>query len=212
MGGRLCWIALLLVAGCGGSSFSAAPADGGAVEDSTAPDSTTSDAEAKDAASGDAEPGDGGPSAPDSSITADAAADAVADVSSPGDADSAADSPADSAGDSPDDGPDAEACAAIVYYLDGDGDHYGGTTTATGCTPPASGTWVTVGGDCDDSNASVNPGQTGYFASGYVPTGQSSVSFDYDCDGKETESGNPAKANCQDVSLTCVGAGYVPAT
>ncbi len=189
MGRKRCLAALLLVAGCGGSSFIAAPSDGGDAGDSTAPDS----AAGVDAPVGDtARPGDAG------SGEADATA---SDVGSPK---PDAPTPTDAA-------IDAEACASTVYYLDGDGDHYGGTTTSTGCAPPSGGTWITVGGDCDDSNAMVNPGQTGYFASGYVPTGQSDVSFDYDCDGKETESGNSAKANCQEVSLSCVGDGYLPA-
>src|SRR5262249_36499594 len=66
--------------------------------------------------------------------------------------------------------------------------------------------------DCDDSNPSVNPGQSGYFAVGYTPTGQSGESYDYNCDGKETESGTPPKASCKEVSLKCVGSGYIVAT
>ncbi len=105
-----------------------------------------------------------------------------------------------------------DACVPITYFLDGDGDGYGGTTTSKGCVPPDSRPWVTMSGDCDDSNATVNPGQTTYFAMGYVPTGKTSPSFDYDCDGAETESGMSDKAACQTVNLTCKGSGYIEAS
>ncbi len=105
-----------------------------------------------------------------------------------------------------------EACVPLVYYLDGDGDRFGGTTTSTGCAPPDGGAWVLQGGDCDDSNAEVNPGQTGYFAQGYVPTGKTTTSFDYDCNGQETESGASAKAACALSGLSCVGSGYLEAS
>ncbi len=104
-----------------------------------------------------------------------------------------------------------EACTPSVFYFDGDGDGYGGTTSFTGCEPPANGSWVRTGGDCDDSKSDVNPSQTAYFAHGYVPTGKSTTSFDYNCDGQETESGNSAKAGCYG-GLNCLGSGYVAAT
>lgn len=105
-----------------------------------------------------------------------------------------------------------EACVPRVYYLDGDGDLYGGTTTSTGCAPPDGRAWVLRGGDCDDSNPGVNPGQMGYFAQGYMPTGKSTLSFDYDCSGLETESGAPPKAACGLSGLTCAGSGYLEAS
>jgi hypothetical protein len=98
------------------------------------------------------------------------------------------------------------------YYLDCDGDHFGGATTSTGCTPPDGRAWVLQGGDCNDSNPDVNPGQTGYFAQGCIPTGKTGRSFDYDCDGQEIESGASAKAACAVSGLTCVGAGYLEAS
>lgn len=122
------------------------------------------------------------------------------------------------AGDSSPDAPDAqggfdaEACAPVLYFLDQDGDGYGGTSTSTSCAPPATGTWVTRGGDCDDSNPTVNPGQSAYFAVSYMPPGATAVSFDYNCDGSETESGSAAKADCEVTSLSCVGSGYLEAS
>jgi hypothetical protein len=105
-----------------------------------------------------------------------------------------------------------EACVPVLYFNDGDVDGYGGTTTITQCDPPATGHWVARGGDCDDSNDAVNPGQTAYFENGYVPTGQSAVSFDYDCSGAESESGGAAHADCQVVSLACTGSGHLEAS
>ena len=73
-----------------------------------------------------------------------------------------------------------ENCNSIVddspvdgtaYYLDGDGDGYGDTTTLdTACTPPSGSR--AVGGDCDDSSAGVAPGAT-----------EHCDGVDEDCDG-----------------------------
>jgi hypothetical protein len=102
-----------------------------------------------------------------------------------------------------------DACNTITLYQDGDGDGHGGTTTSQVCegTPG----WASTGGDCDDSNADVHPGQTSYFVAGYVKTGSTEISFDYDCSGSESEAGTNPKAYCHLMNLQCVGGGYVPA-
>ncbi len=46
----------------------------------------------------------------------------------------------------------------ITYYLDSDHDGYGSSTSMSACSAPAN--YVAVGGDCNDSNASVHPGAT----------------------------------------------------
>ncbi len=102
-----------------------------------------------------------------------------------------------------------DACIMQAYYFDFDGDGWGGTQVENACAPPTA-QWVDGGGDCDDSNPDVHPGQTSYFTVPYTPTGKTTLSFDYDCDGKETESGSPPKGGCQVVNLACVGDGYVP--
>lgn len=168
--------------GCGGSSF--AVPDAGEDGPSVGPDA------AQDAA-------------PDVAPT-DAAVDRASDAPS-----STHDAGADDAGDAHATG---DACTPVTYYLDADNDAYGGAMSVTSCFPPPSGTWVTVGGDCDDSNGQVHPGQLGYFDVGYLPPGQTQKSFDYNCDGKETESGNSPRASCAVVSLACTGSGYVEAT
>ena len=156
-------------------------------------------------------PGSDGGGEAGSSADAPAGADApVRDADAAPDVVVASDASPD-AGDGAIDAP-VEACAPMTLFLDGDGDGYGGTTTSNACLAPDSGAWVAKGGDCDDSNPTVNPGQTAFFAVGYTPTGKSTVSFDYDCDGQETESGSPAKASCAVVSLSCVGSGYIPAS
>ncbi|MBK7582243.1 MAG: putative metal-binding motif-containing protein [Myxococcales bacterium] len=45
------------------------------------------------------------------------------------------------------------------YYNDTDGDGYGAGTATKACTPPAS-TWVTQGGDCNDADKAIFPGNT----------------------------------------------------
>ncbi len=58
-----------------------------------------------------------------------------------------------------------------TYYLDADWDGYGVTTTSTyECTPPTG--FVTVAGDCDDGDATINPGAT-----------ETCDGVDEDCDG-----------------------------
>lgn len=104
---------------------------------------------------------------------------------------------------------DDDACVPAPFLFDGDGDGFGGTTVGMQCAESAQ--WTTVGGDCDDGNADVHPNQTSFFATGYVPSGKTDISFDYDCDGKETESGASPKAACQVQNLACVGSGYLPA-
>lgn len=54
---------------------------------------------------------------------------------------------------------DEEAIGGSIYYLDADGDGYGDDGyTLEFCSDPGS-PWVLIGGDCDDSNDEVNPGQ-----------------------------------------------------
>ncbi len=76
--------------------------------------------------------------------------------------------------------------ACQTFYQDADGDGYGnknGTTAAgtamPGCvgSPPAG--FVADNTDCDDGDASVHPGQTGWFTAASKGIG----TFDYDCDG-----------------------------
>src|SRR5262249_12942977 len=67
------------------------------------------------------------------------------------------------------DAPLPDGCTSPrTFYFDNDKDGYGGTSALTACEPP-SGQWVTSSGDCDDNNATVNPGVTDYFTTGYTP-------------------------------------------
>jgi hypothetical protein len=80
----------------------------------------------------------------------------------------------------------ANGCEPLTtFYQDGDGDGVGGAASKLACTAPVG--YKAAGGDCDDSNASVFPGQTQYFGAPYTNPG-GAVSFDYDCDGNELES------------------------
>jgi hypothetical protein len=216
---------LTLAAGCGGSDFSAAIPTGDASADASESSDAHAALDGRDAA---LDGGDADATSPADSAVVDSAGSgpetgsvdaASGDSSNTSDATGIVDTGLDA--DAGDAGPDArdaqpdvaaEACVPVLYFLDADGDGYGGTSTSTGCAPPTTGTWVTTGGDCDDSNATVNPGQTAFFAVGYDLPGTTTVSFDYNCDGQETESGSPAKADCKEVSLSCVGSGYVEAT
>jgi hypothetical protein len=105
-----------------------------------------------------------------------------------------------------------DGCARpTVYYADKDKDGHGSAaTSAVGCSPPATGTWVATATDCNDDDSRVHPGQAAYFAAGYR-TASGSTSFDYDCSGSENEDPSQAKApqNCGLLSITfCAGEGY----
>ena len=77
--------------------------------------------------------------------------------------------------------------ACQIFYPDADGDGYGdkngvarhqhGQGGCAGSAPPAG--FVADNTDCDDEDANVHPGQTGYFGTASNGTG----TFDYDCDG-----------------------------
>ncbi|MFO0659474.1 MAG: hypothetical protein U0165_06550 [Polyangiaceae bacterium] len=110
-----------------------------------------------------------------------------------------------------------------AYLRDFDMDGYGGTSPPVmSCAPPAQESgfnWVTQGNDCDDARNNVHPGQTNNsqgFISGYPKSGWSSdnTSFDYDCDGTETVTNNPAfvaAQTCSGLLSDCGGkSGYLP--
>jgi hypothetical protein len=217
-------VALLLplLAACGGSPFTTLPGNDSSnvsVEDA-GPETELSDTSST-AHVTEAGPVDAGAEAVADAVEAGAdvqseaategGLDAHAEAAVDGGSEEAAADGSDAAYEASGDG-GGEACTPITFYQDGDSDGYGGTTTFTGCSAPAQGNWATKGGDCDDSNATVNPGQSTYFDAPYVPTGKTTKSFDYNCDGQETESGNSPKASCQDVALSCIGSGYVEAS
>ncbi|WP_342376644.1 MopE-related protein [Myxococcus stipitatus] len=82
------------------------------------------------------------------------------------------------------------------WYLDEDGDGYGGSTVVESCGKPA-GAYVAQGGDCDDGNPYTNPGAT-----------EICDGLDNTCDGnKETAAQCPGNADAEWVSKTVEG-GY----
>ncbi len=101
-------------------------------------------------------------------------------------------------------------CTPIKYYRDLDGDGVGGTETKTSCTSPGD-EWTPKGGDCDDDNPDVFPGQTAYFAQSYqLPGGKHS--FDYNCSSTEEQAAPPRKGAtpCVLGIGVCTGGGYLP--
>lgn len=106
--------------------------------------------------------------------------------------------------------PTTQPCATQTFYRDRDGDGFGGTETKVACTSPGK-EYVTKGGDCDDENENVFPGQTEYFATAYTPKG-GNPSFDYDCSKKEDQQppSKPKASTCTLSGNACLGSGYVP--
>lgn len=67
------------------------------------------------------------------------------------------------------------------YYVDADDDGYYSSELTAICSTPAPVDFVTTqGDDCDDQNANVHPGQTGWFT-----TARANGSFDYNCSATE---------------------------
>ena len=88
----------------------------------------------------------------------------------------------------------AGAVDAETWYTDADGDDFGDDTTAVeACEAPDSA--VAVGGDCDDSDASVHP----------EATEDCATVADDDCDGATSE---PDATGCEDLFLDGDGDGY----
>lgn len=90
------------------------------------------------------------------------------------------------------------------YYVDADGDGFGaGTKVGDACTAPAG--HSTKLGDCLDSNPSVKPTQTQFFATGYT-NASGKTSYDYDCNGVEENVPGHAFGACDS---TCRTGDYV---
>ena len=97
-----------------------------------------------------------------------------------------------------------------VWCRDQDLDTHGDPQQSqTACEPPGT-DWVTRCDDCHDDNPDVHPGADCQAAS-YPPAPGAGESFDYNCDGVETECGQIAKAQtCGPSVLQCGGSGYLP--
>ncbi len=106
------------------------------------------------------------------------------------------------------DGNPANGCEPLVaFYEDVDGDGYGVTANAKfACAAPQG--FTKVGGDCLDTDPNVHPGQTAYSGKGYT-NASGSTSFDYDCDGTESE--QAGYAHVTSCNLACDLKGYGPA-
>jgi hypothetical protein len=108
--------------------------------------------------------------------------------------------------------PGPNPCTPTTYFRDNDGDGFGGTVAQSACTSPGDG-WVTKGGDCDDDDKDVFPGQTEYFANPYARSG-STHSFDYNCNATEEQKlpAHKAATTCTFVINGCSGEGYIAPT
>jgi hypothetical protein len=102
----------------------------------------------------------------------------------------------------------------ITCYRDADHDGYGDQATISQQPGSCSDGWTSsaVDFDCHDNNAAVHPDQSETFATGYMKG--ASLSFDYDCDGSETE-GAPSKPKASATpgcvwtgSCDSIGGGY----
>lgn len=114
----------------------------------------------------------------------------------------------------------AGGCTAASWCKDDDNDTYGALPAVQSCDPPGP-SWVKAGskpkacGDCNDENQYAFPGSNNCNHTGY-PIDNGKVSFDYNCDGAETECGAYLKAtgDCaldpSSPSKPCKGDGYLP--
>jgi hypothetical protein len=96
-----------------------------------------------------------------------------------------------------------KGCTKKAYYQDKDGDGYGddGAKTVQCLAPKNS---AQRGGDCNDANDKVHPGQQSYFTE---PV-SGGASFDYNCDNKD-ERQYPSPQSCSLNAGTCSGDGWM---
>ncbi len=95
---------------------------------------------------------------------------------------------------------EGDAIDATGWYLDLDGDGYGDDSAAiTACDQPSNA--VADGGDCDDSDASVNPGATETWYDGIDGDCAGGDDFDADADGYQHEDFGGGDCNDSDASV-----------
>ena len=80
-----------------------------------------------------------------------------------------------------DDDDDPSVSDRSTWFADDDGDSYGGSSSAEACDAPSG--YVADSTDCDDSDATVNPGATEVC---------DSANLDEDCDGKADDADSAA--------------------
>ncbi len=108
-----------------------------------------------------------------------------------------------------------DGAVAVTCYRDSDGDSFGDTGMSMGaCFCPAGWVEATLP-DCHDGDGSVYPMQSGWFDDAYTdPSGRDT--FDYDCDGAETQRWTVAKGGpCSSLASSgsrCNGQGWATAT
>ncbi|MCB9668567.1 MAG: hypothetical protein H6736_03230 [Alphaproteobacteria bacterium] len=91
------------------------------------------------------------------------------------------------------------AVGCVLFYADADNDGFG-ANGGSACYCEAQFPYTAANtGDCDDSNALVSPGQTGWFSS------PSNGSFDYNCDGATTQRWTTGSSGCQVAGIGCNG-------
>ncbi|MCA9630377.1 MAG: hypothetical protein KC766_22055 [Myxococcales bacterium] len=110
------------------------------------------------------------------------------------------------------DGSNVDGCALERWYPDQDKDGYGRSSGVVESCERPEGEYLETGGDCNDDNPDVFPGQMKFFAEPYQ-TGSGSDSFDYDCSQKEEGDSSQygaAPSNCSVLMIGgCSGQGFV---
>jgi hypothetical protein len=104
-------------------------------------------------------------------------------------------------------------CQPTKWCRDRDGDGHGDPNESkTACIAPGT-EWKAQCDDCRDGNARVHP-DAECREDGYTLSDGVTLSFDYDCDGHESECADFVKADadgCGPVGpLNCAGSGYLP--
>ncbi len=95
-----------------------------------------------------------------------------------------------------------EARGASTWYLDVDGDGYGGdTATVTACDQPSNAVDVSLATDCDDGDASVNPGASETYYDGIDSDCAGDDDFDQDADGYQHDGYGGTDCNDTDPSI-----------
>ncbi len=94
---------------------------------------------------------------------------------------------------------ESSALDASVWYVDRDGDGYGGTTTSVSCSAPTG--YTATSGDCNDSSSSTHPGALDAWYDGIDRNCDGASDYDADADGDDASAYGGTDCNDRNAAI-----------